>query len=280
LTITVYRNIVFYEACLVSLLQRLSNVEYLTLLLAIGFIEGVPNHFVDGFDLEQHIVSYMPHLRQFNFHIRSILEKASHVEIDTIRQSFKKLQQGSFDCVLDYFNNDYGQCQIYSLPFIGNRLDFISNRFPLFNANNIFSMVTILLLFDDVQPFENIFFARLARALTRLKTLEIINRLEQREKTAVAITNLEFVNLSALILFKIHMDYGEQLLCRTHLPSLIELAIDNDILLAIIDQNQQQAKDNCSKVKTLRTVRPANDSVHTFSKFLSPDAYVEHPDEK
>jgi len=218
----------------------------------------------------------MRHLRQFSFHIRSILTNVPHVKIDTIRQSFKKRQQSSFDCALDYFNNNYGQCQIYSLPFIGTRLDFISNRFPLFDANNTFSMVTILLLFDDVQPFESIFFARLARALPRLKTLEIINKLEQREKTAVAITNIEFVNLSVLILFHIHMDYGEQLLCGTHLPSLIELAIDNDILLAIINQAQQQAKDNCSRVKTLRTVRPANDSVDTFLKFFSPDAYVEH----
>lgn len=74
------------------------------------------------------------------------------------------------------------------------------------------------------------------------------------------------------------MDYGEQLLCRTHLPSLIELAIDNDILLAIIDRDQQQAKDNCSRVKTLRTVQPADDSVYTFLKFFSPDAYIEPPD--
>ena len=99
----------------------------------------------------------MPHLCQFNFHIRSILENASHVELDTIRQSFF-LQQQSVDCAVDYFNNNYGQCQIYSLPFNGTRLDFISNRFPLFDIANTFSMVTILLLYDDIKSFESVFF--------------------------------------------------------------------------------------------------------------------------
>jgi hypothetical protein len=157
------------------------------LLLAISVILTVPNHFIDGFDLEQHIVSYLSHLWQFNFHIRSILKNARHVEINTIRQSFKKQKEHSFDCVLDYFNNNFDQCQIYSLPFIGVRLDFISNRFPL---------------------------------------------------------------------------------------------IDNNILLAIIDQDHRQSKDNCSRVKRLQTVKPANDSVDVSRKFFLPDAYVKHPDQK
>jgi hypothetical protein len=97
----------------------------------------------------------MPHLRQFNCHIRSIIKNTSHINIDTICQSFMKHQQQSVDCAIDYFNNNYGQCQIYSLPFIGTRLDFISNRFPL-------SMVTMLLLLDDVQPFESDLFTRVS----------------------------------------------------------------------------------------------------------------------
>ncbi|CAF4270237.1 unnamed protein product [Rotaria sordida] len=71
------------------------------------------NNFVNGFDLEKDILSYMRHLRQFNFHIRTIFENATHVEIDTIRQSFMKYQQESVDCAVDFFNNNYGQCQIY-----------------------------------------------------------------------------------------------------------------------------------------------------------------------
>ncbi len=49
---TIYHSINDYEICFVRLLQRLSNVEYLILLLAIGF-EGIKlDHFIDGFDLE------------------------------------------------------------------------------------------------------------------------------------------------------------------------------------------------------------------------------------
>ncbi|CAF1181307.1 unnamed protein product [Rotaria sordida] len=259
-------------------LQRLSNVEYLILLLAIEFERNTSKHFIDGFDLDKDIISYMPHLCQFHFHIRSILPNVSHVEIDTIRQSFMKQQQ-SVDCAIDYFNNDHGQCQIYSLPFIGTRLDFISNRFPLFDTNKTFSMVTKLLLFDDIQPFENDFFERISRALPHLKTLDIMNELEQQEKIETTTNNLEFTHLTTLILFDIHLNYAEQLLCRSHLPSLIELAIDNNILLKIIAQDQQQAKDNCSRVGTVRTLDPFYHSIDTLRNFFPPNSYVKHPKE-
>ncbi|CAF4061155.1 unnamed protein product [Rotaria sordida] len=268
LTMKIYQNIIHYEECIISLLQRFSNIEYLTLLLAIDGTTSRLNNFINGFDLEKDIVSYMPNLRQFNFHIRTIFENATHIEIDTIRQSFLKYQKGSVDCALDYFNNNYSQCQIYSLPFIGNRLDFISNRFPLFNMNKTFSMVTMLLLFDDVKPFENLFFARIARDLPYLRTLELFNELEQQEKTSVTTINLEFTHLSTLILFDIHMDYAEQFLYRSHLPCLFELVIDKDILLTIIAQDQQQARDNCSKVENLLTSETYCDSVDAVRKFF------------
>lgn len=56
---TIYRNILRYEECILPLLQRFSNVEYLTLLLAIGVFGNRPDHFIDGFDLEKDIITYM-----------------------------------------------------------------------------------------------------------------------------------------------------------------------------------------------------------------------------
>jgi hypothetical protein len=257
----------------------LSNVEYLTLLLAIGKEGTKLNRFIDGFILERDILLYMPHLRQFNFHIRSILKNASHITIDRIRQSFVKHQQ-LFDCVLDHFKNNYGQCQIYSLPFIGTRLDFISNRFPLSDINNTFSNVTTLSLFDDVKPFESIFFERLVRALPRLKTLEIINQLEQQEKTTTAIkADIDFGHLAVLILYDIHMDYAEQFLYQIHLPSLIELAINKDVLLKIIAENDQQARENCSRVGTLLTSKPSYQSIDAIRNFFPLAHYVKHRNE-
>ena len=274
MTMTIYQNFGNYEPC-ISLLQRLPNIEYLTLLLAIGVNGTTPNHFIDGFILERNILPYMPHLRQFNFHIRSILKNASHITTDQIRQSFLKQQQ-PFDCVLDHFMNKYGQCQIYSLPFIGTRLDFVSNRFPLFDINNTFSNVTTLLLFDDVKPFESIFFERLARALPQLKTLEIINQLEQREKTTAMKTNIDFAHLAVLILYDIHTDYAEQFLCQMDLSALIELAINKDILLTIIAENHQRARDNCSRVGTLLTSKPSYESIDAIRNFFPLAHYVKH----
>jgi len=43
-----YRNFSNYKPC-ISLLQHSSNVEYLTLLLAIGKEGTKPNRFIDGF---------------------------------------------------------------------------------------------------------------------------------------------------------------------------------------------------------------------------------------
>ncbi|CAF1352895.1 unnamed protein product [Rotaria sordida] len=222
----------------------------------------------------------MPHLYQFHFHIRSILENASDVEIDTIHQSFMKQQYQFVGCTVDYFNNNYGQCQIYSLPFIGTRLDFISNRFPLFDINNTFSMITILLLFDDITPFESVFFERLAQALPYLRTLEVFNNLEQQEKIIVSTNNLKFTHLTTLILFDIHINYAEQLLCRTYLPCLNELVINKDILLAIIAQDQHQTRDNFSRVERLQTSKPLYDSLNVIRNYFPSNPYVQHPDEE
>ncbi|CAF3333006.1 unnamed protein product [Rotaria sp. Silwood1] len=274
LKMRIYRNIFEYEQCIIPLLQRLSNVEHLTLLLAIDVNEDGPNHFIDGFDLQRDIVSYMPKLFQFDFHIRSILKNANHIELDKIRQSFIQYKQ-SIDCTIDYFNNQYSQCQIYSLPYIGTRLDFISNRFPLFNVEKRFSNVTMLILFDDIKPFEHVFFQRVARVLPRLKLLEVFNLLEQEEKNQATNNSIEFRHLSTLILHDIHADYVQQLLYRTYLPCLIELVIRNDFALTIINQNQQQVKNNCSKVQTLITVEPWTYPNDTYQKFF-PNLVVFH----
>jgi hypothetical protein len=265
---TIYRNIFHYELCIIPLLQRLSHIEHLILLLAIGVKDTGPDHFIDGSDLQRDIVSYMPHLRQLDFHIRSIFRHAPYVELDTIRQTFVKYEQ-SIDCALDYFSNEYGQCQIYSLPFISTRLDFISNRFPLFDDKNSFSNITMLLLFDDIKSFENVFFERVSRDLPRLRTLEVFNHIEQEEKSKTTSMFIEFYYLTVLILHDIHVDYAEQLLCRSYLPCLVELVIHNNALSTIINQNNQQARNNCSTVETLQIVEPWIEPTSVHLNFFS-----------
>lgn len=76
----IYRNIINYKLYIVPLLQCLTNIEYLTLLLAIN---GTTSLFY----------TYMSHLHQFNFHIFSILENPIHLGIDMLGQRFLKYQQ-------------------------------------------------------------------------------------------------------------------------------------------------------------------------------------------
>ncbi|CAF1309438.1 unnamed protein product [Adineta ricciae] len=275
--VTIYKNLIGYQACF-SLLRCLSNIEDLTLLLAIGDDGIKPNYFIDECVLEKDLLSYMYCLHQFKFHIRSILKNVSHEIINETHQSF--LRQQPFICSYDSFKNNYGQCQIYSLPFIGTRLDFVSNRFPLFNGS--FSNVTTLLLFDDVLPFENIFFQRLAQALPRLRTLEIRNELEQEQKakeTTLNINLIGFHHLTTLILYDIHMDYAEQFLCQIHLSSLVELAIDKHILLTIVQQNHPQARDNCLRIGKLRTSEPSYEIIRTIQQSFPLADYVKHKNE-
>ena len=229
-------------------------VENLTLLLSVGMCISDLDHFIDGFDLERDVICHLSHLRQFQFHIRSILKNAPSVDLDLVRQSFVKQ---SVDCTLDYFNTGYGQCQVYSLPFVGTRLDFISNRFPLFDEKNTFSNLTILLLFDDIKPFEHQFFQRLAQSLPRLKTLDIFNELEQEAtNNSTRQTLIEFPHLTALILHNIHLDYVEQLLHRSSLPNLTELIIRHDAFLLLLDKNDEQSRKNCTNIETLWIVQP------------------------
>ena len=89
----------------------MTTIEYLPLLLAVDVEKFLPRHFINGYNLQRDIISYMLHLRQFHFHIRSIVAYAPHIDINTIRQSFVRQEQ-SVDCVLDYFNNICGQSQI------------------------------------------------------------------------------------------------------------------------------------------------------------------------
>ncbi|CAF1215919.1 unnamed protein product [Rotaria sordida] len=94
-------------------------------------------------------------------------------------------------------------------------------------------------------------FEHLSQALPRFQTFEVINQFAQKKKINTIINTIEFPHLNLFILHNIHINYAEQLLCQSR---LIERVIRDDPLLIIIYQNQQQTRDNCSKVKTLPIV--------------------------
>ena len=77
-----------------------------------------------------------------------------------------------------------------------------------------------------------------------------------------------FNQLAVLILYDIHMDYAEQLLYQINQSSLIELVLDTDILWKIIAENNEQARKNCSRVGTLHTFIPSDESNDLISNFF------------
>ncbi|UJR11797.1 hypothetical protein I4U23_015977 [Adineta vaga] len=174
LTITNYRNTPQYEQCIVPLLKRLSTVEYLILFLAIGIGRYAPNHFIDGFDLDKYIISYLPNLHTF--------------------------------------------------------------------------------------------FRIVAQALPHLKSLETTTN------------SIEFTNLITLILCNIHRDYAEQLFCRSRVPHLVELLIHYEPLLAIVTDDQQQARINCSKIELIRIVESPDETEDLLNFF--PNLYCKRSKKK
>jgi hypothetical protein len=75
------------------------------------------------------------------------------------------------------------------------------------------------------------------------------------------------------------MDYAQQFVCQIHLPSTTELAINKDALLTIIDQNQQQARDNCSRGGRILTSEPSYESLDIIRNFSPLADYVKHSTE-
>ena len=206
------------------------------------------------------------------FHIRSVVRCAPQKHLNSVRESFVDFQQ-PVQCSLDYFNNDHGQCHVFSLSFSGTRLDLISHRFPLFDVPKTFTHATCLFLFDDVKPFEHTFFARLPQTLSHLRILELHNELAQQQQKSDRVQHvIKLPRLMTLIMHDIHLHYAEQMLSRSHLPSLVELVIRQAPLLAVNEQDQQLARENCSHMRVLQTPSPwteATDAVRTFLPLVS-----------
>lgn len=92
--------------------------------------------------------------------------------------------------------------------------------------------------------------------------------LNNKDKEMITTNYPEFGHLSALILLDIHMDYAEQLLCRSRLPCLTELAIHNQVLLTIVAHDSQQARDNCCKVENILPSEEWCDSIDAIRSFF------------
>ncbi|CAM2706336.1 unnamed protein product [Rotaria socialis] len=223
-----------YDTIIIPLLHRMSNLEQLSLYLS----HVHRNRFINGNDLKQNIVDYLPELNQFRFNIHSTM----------------LLNNEIISCVNYFLGDNEGECLIYSYPYTLRHYYKIANNFP----GGLFPCVHEVSLFDE-HPFEHEFFIRIQRSFPFMKRLIINNRKAQKEKQCKKLKNtnqdllvIEYSHLQCLILNEAHHDYVEQFLLdtKTRLPYGVDLFVDYKPLKRVTYNFKRDATQiNCSKVR-------------------------------
>ena len=107
-----------YEEVVVPTLQRMINLEKLSLFLVID----CQRRFIDGNHLKANVLCHMPRLEDFIFNIRSIMPlDVDPVHLPTnedIRCTLTELTKHPIISYVDYFRNEgNGHCHIYTSQY-------------------------------------------------------------------------------------------------------------------------------------------------------------------
>ncbi len=240
------------------------NLEELILYLSI--IRSNKN-YIDGIQLYDDILIYMPRLNKFTFNIVTNVDK-KNIEIafssnEDIQRSFSRKEYGPVGSHVETFTiENKRRCHIYSLPYqFKTRCHIYSHpyQFKYFSfLNNSFQGG----MFDNVQslmmtdfcPFELNFFKVISQSFPLLKQLHIINEEPQKNKQQ-SIPLIIFSHLIFLHLYGAHADYAEQFLVDKycHLPCLVSLDIRYESLVLVTNNFTNDAtRLACSKLTSLR----------------------------
>ncbi|CAF1351344.1 unnamed protein product [Rotaria sordida] len=165
-----YDIINVYDELIVPYLQRMSNLEKLTLNLATF----VKNTFIDGNELNQNIVSYMPRLRIFEFYICSNHYRPKQIYLPSkeyIQHTFRDFKNDQVSSYIDYFQEkEFSLCHIYSYPYNLKYYYTITNNFP----GGLFKYVQEVSLYDE-RSFQHEFFLRIQKSFPFIKIVSIKN---------------------------------------------------------------------------------------------------------
>ena len=236
------------------------NLEELTL-----FFAALKRYstYIDGIQLHDQILIYMPRLNKFTFSIYTgVVNRKRKIDLqlnENIQHSFigkEYGQVGSYTHTRQ--ENNVGMSHVYSLPYQFEYFVNLNNSFQ----GDIFDTVRFLTMIDGL-PFEHNLFKLIAQCFPLLRALAVVNYQPQKNKqhSPVLIT---FSHLIFLDLVETHVDYAEQLLCdkNTHLPLLLDLYIDYKSLAIITNNFTNNAIHiNCAKIKKINTdpfLRPKN----------------------
>jgi hypothetical protein len=132
------------------------NLEELKLLLSLKRVDST---YIDGIQLHDEILIYLPKLNKFTFSINTtILNNNVKINLpfnEDIQRSFigrKYGQVGSY--VQTRAIENQGSCHVYSLPYQFDGFLHLNNSFQ----GGMFYNVRCLVMNDETRPFEHNFF--------------------------------------------------------------------------------------------------------------------------
>ncbi len=255
-----------YDELIITLLHRMINLEQLIL-----FLHVLRDNFicVDGIQLYNDILMYMPRLNKFIFNINTgdEIEDDNNTDFsfneEAIQRSFSRREFGQ---VGSYIHVDRimggARCHVYSLPYEFENFIYLSNAFHF--QNGMFDKVRCLKM-GDSRPFEHEFFKLISQNFPFLKQLYVYNLVPQKDKQHSS-TLIIFPHLILLYLVYTHVDYAKQFLFnrKTHLPCLLDLCITYESLTMLTNNFTNDAtRLNCMKLKNL----------HINNPFVRPKAF-------
>jgi len=246
-SLTSFNQTFHYESLIIPLLRRMINLEELKLFLSVLRVNST---YIDGIQLHDEILVYLPRLNKFSFSIDvCVINKNIRIDLasnEDIQRSFIGKgygQVGSYVYTIPM--EDQGISHIYSLPFEFEEFLQLNNCFQ----GGMFDKVRRLVMIDS-SPFEHQFFKVVSQDFPLLKELYIFNDEPQKDKQHSS-TLIIFPHLVYLSLDLAHVDYAEQLLLEknTHLPRLMDLSIKYKALVMVTNNfTNDGARLNCAKL--------------------------------
>jgi hypothetical protein len=237
------------------------NLEELILFLSILRVDST---YVDGIQLYDDILIYMPLLKKFTFSIDTgVLCKNIKINLPSNEDIQRSFIGRRYEQVASYIQThptkDESRCHIYSLPYQFKTFFNRSNSFHGGMFHNVWCLFTI-----DFRPFERNFFKVISQSFPVLEKLYIHNDKPQIDKQQ-STTFIMFPHLILLDLYLAHVNYAEQFLIdkNCHLPRLLNLGIKYESLATVTHNFTNDAtRLTCAKVTSLeideQVVRPKN----------------------
>ncbi|CAF1195948.1 unnamed protein product [Adineta steineri] len=246
----------YYDELIVPFLQRMSNLEKLSL----NLIVCAKSKFVDGIELKQNIINHMARLKRLEFCISSSISLRNQIYLQSkqdIQDTFKDFKDDEIISYVDYFQEKYTRCHIYLYPEQLKYYGTLTNNFP----GGLFTCVRTLIL-DDEHPFQHEFFVRLQKSFPFIKNISLENSKPQNNKLCRESQNgiqdfaiINYPYLTTLTLYGAHDDYIEEFLVDTKicLPNnLLHINIYYEQLKRVTHNFTRDAtRNNCAKLNSL-----------------------------